>query len=63
MSITHKELVVYHINRDSTAIPAKEKVIKKQKTGVSDKRFDLKPKILMATLTDDFLHDVLVHQR
>jgi IS5 family transposase len=29
VSMAHKGLVVYHVNRDSTAIPAREKVVKK----------------------------------
>jgi IS5 family transposase len=29
VSMAHKDLVVYHVNRDSTAIPAREKVVKK----------------------------------
>jgi hypothetical protein len=28
-AMAHKDLVVYHANRDSTAIPAREKVVKK----------------------------------
>jgi hypothetical protein len=30
VSMAHKNLVVYHVNRDSTAIPAREKVVKKE---------------------------------
>jgi hypothetical protein len=30
VSMAHKDLVVYHANRDSTAIPAREKVVKKR---------------------------------
>jgi hypothetical protein len=29
VATTHKDLVVYHVNRDSTAIPAREKAVKK----------------------------------
>ncbi|MDR2631408.1 MAG: transposase [Spirochaetaceae bacterium] len=29
VSMAHKDLVVYHVSRDSTAIPAREKVVKK----------------------------------
>jgi IS5 family transposase len=29
VAMAHKDLVVYHVNRDSTAIPAREKVVKK----------------------------------
>jgi hypothetical protein len=29
VAMAHKDLVAYHVNRDSTAIPAREKVIKK----------------------------------
>jgi hypothetical protein len=28
--MAHKDLVVYHVNRDSTAIPARGKVVKKR---------------------------------
>jgi hypothetical protein len=31
VAMAHKDLVVYHVNRDSTAIPAREKVKKKAK--------------------------------
>jgi hypothetical protein len=29
VAIAHKDLVVYHVNRDSTAIPTREKTVKK----------------------------------
>jgi hypothetical protein len=29
VTMAHKDMVVYHVNRDSTAIPAREKVVKK----------------------------------
>jgi hypothetical protein len=35
VSMAHKGLVVYHVNRDSTAIPAREGVVKKWEEKVS----------------------------
>jgi transposase len=34
VTMAHKGLVVYHVNRDSTAIPAREKVVKKREEKV-----------------------------
>jgi hypothetical protein len=35
VAMPHKGLVVYHVNRDSTAIPACEKVVKKEEEEAS----------------------------
>jgi hypothetical protein len=35
VSMAHKGLMVYHVNRDSTAIPAREGVVKKREEKVS----------------------------